>query len=103
MTIEPVLIKEKAIAEIKHIMANKNIPDGYGLRIGIKAGGGCGGAMDYMLGFDQTKTGDLAYEVAGVPVYVEKKQMMYLIGLELDFYEGADARGFTFVKPEVAS
>jgi iron-sulfur cluster assembly protein len=33
---------------------------------------------------------------------VEKRHTMYLVGLEVDFYEGADARGFTFVKPEEA-
>jgi len=98
--IEPVYIKDKAIEEIKHIMATKNVPEEYGVRIGVKGGGGCGGFMNYSLGFDRTKDGDFAYEVAGVPVFVEKKQMMYLIGLELDFYEGADARGFTFIKPE---
>jgi iron-sulfur cluster assembly protein len=25
---------------------------------------------------------------------------MYLIGKEVDFYEGADARGFVFIDPE---
>jgi iron-sulfur cluster assembly protein len=31
-------------------------------------------------------------------VYVEKKHTMYLIGKEVDFYEGADARGFMFAE-----
>jgi iron-sulfur cluster assembly protein len=26
---------------------------------------------------------------------------MYVIGLEVDFYEGNDARGFTFLNPDV--
>lgn len=96
--LEPVTITPKALKEVKHIMANKSIPEGYGLRIGVKGGTGCGG-MGYMLGFDKPKEGDITYFVDGVTVHVEKRQTMYLLGLEVDFYEGSDARGFTFVNP----
>lgn len=99
--IEPVTLSDKAIAEVKHIMANKNIPEGYGLRIGVKGGSGCGG-MGFMLGFDKSKEGDISYDVEGIRVHVEKKQTMYLIGLEVDFVDEADARGFTFISPETA-
>ena len=99
MTIEPVTISEKAAEEIKHMMANKNIPEGYGLRVGVKGGSGCGG-MGFMLGFDKPKEGDITYTSQGIEVHVEKRQTMYLIGMQVDFHDGADARGFTFVKPE---
>lgn len=99
--IEPVTLTNKAIAEVKHIMANKNIPEGYGLRIGVKGGSGCGG-MGFMLGFDKSKDGDISYDVAGITVHVEKKQTMYLIGLEVDFLDEADTRGFTFVNPQAS-
>ncbi len=99
--IEPVTLSDKAIAEVKHIMANKNIPEGYGLRIGVKGGSGCGG-MGFMLGFDKSKEGDISYDVEGITVHVEKKQTMYLIGLEVDFVDESDARGFTFISPETA-
>jgi iron-sulfur cluster assembly protein len=98
--IQPVALTPKAIEEVKHIMANKNIPQGYGLRIGVK-GGGCGG-VSYMLGFDKPKEGDLEYQLEGVPVLVEKKHAMYLLGLQVDFHESAEARGFMFVSPEAA-
>lgn len=97
--LEPVSLSEKAVEEVKNIMSRKQIPEGYALRIGMKGGGGCGG-VQYVLGFDQPKEGDLHYQVQDIPVVVEKKQTMYLIGLVVDFYEGADARGFMFVKPE---
>jgi iron-sulfur cluster assembly protein len=32
-------------------------------------------------------------------VLVDKKHIMFLIGKQVDFYEGADARGFMFVDP----
>ena len=95
--IEPVELTEKAIQEVKNIMATKNIPEGYGLRIGMK-GGGCGG-MSFILGFDQQKESDLVYQIEGIPVYVEKRHTMYLVGMKVDFYEGADARGFMFINP----
>lgn len=95
--ITPVTLTEKAIEEVRNIMNNKNIPEDYCLRIGIKGSGGCAG-FTFMLGFDKKKETDLEYEIEGIPVLVEKKHTMYLLDLEVDFYEGSDARGFTFVK-----
>lgn len=95
----PITITEKAREEIRHIMAHKNIPEGYSLRVGVK-GGGCGG-MSYALGFDKEKEGDQSFELAGIPVLIEKRHMMFLMGMQVDFYEGNDARGFTFVNPDI--
>jgi iron-sulfur cluster assembly protein len=96
-SIIPVTLTEKAIEEVRNIMNNKNIPEGYKLRIGIKGSGGCAG-FNYLLGFDQKKETDLEYQVDDISVLVEKKHTMYLLDLEVDFYEGSDARGFTFSK-----
>ena len=46
---------------------------------------------------DKKKESDHHYVVEGIPVYVDKKHTMYLIGKEVDFYDGEDGRGFTFV------
>ena len=62
-------------------------------------GGGCGG-VSLLLGFDKKKEIDLAYNIGNIPVYVEKKHAMYIIGKEVDFYEGLDAYGFMFVDPQ---
>jgi iron-sulfur cluster assembly protein len=97
----PVTLSPSALEEVKKIMTHKNIPQGYGLRIGVRGGGGCGG-VNYLLGFDKKKDDDLEYHQGEVPVFVEKKHLMFLLGLEVDFYEGADARGFTFVKQDPA-
>ena len=99
MNVKPVTINPKAAAEIRDIMAKKNIPSDYGLRIGIK-GAGCAG-VSYLLGFDRKKEDDMAYVIDDIQVFIQKRHTMYLIGLEVDFYEGADARGFTFVNPEL--
>ena len=94
--LQPVSLSSKAAEEVRKIMATKNIPADYGLRLGVKGGGGCGGAS-LIIGFDKKKDSDLSYAVEGIPVYVDKKHTLYLIGKKVDFYEGADARGFMFV------
>lgn len=90
----PVTFTEKAVQEIKYIISSKNIPDEYGLRVGAK-GGACAG-VEYIIGFDKKNINDAAFDVEGIPLFVEKKSFMHLIGLEVDFYEGGDARGFVF-------
>ncbi len=89
----PVTISEKAIIEIKQIIENKKVPAGYGLRIGVK-GGGCGATL--ILGFDQKQENDIEYLISQIPVYIQKRETMFVIGKEVDFYEGSDKRGFFF-------
>jgi iron-sulfur cluster assembly protein len=90
----PVSISNRAADEIKMMMNTKNVPPGYGLRIGVR-GGGCG--VQLMLGFDKAKDTDLVYTESGITVMMNKKHMLYLIGKQIEFYEGDDARGFHFV------
>jgi len=78
-------------------MQSKNIPAAYALRVGIRGGSGCGGAQ-LILGFDKQKDADMAYSMAGIPLIIDKKHMLYVIGKEVDFHEGTDARGFVFVE-----
>ena len=87
--LSPISITEKAETEIKHIMATKNIPEDY-----------CGG-MAYALGFDRPKAEDQQFEIDGIPVLIEKKHYMFLMGMQIDFFEGDEARGFTFVNPDI--
>lgn len=94
--IQPVTLSVRAIEEIRKIMQSKKIPADYGLRVGVK-GGGCGASL--IIGFDKKKPGDHSYQVSDIPVYVDKKHTMYLIGKEVDFYDGENARGFVFIDP----
>lgn len=97
--LKPVLLTPLAAAEAKKIMLTKNIPEGYGLRIGVRGGHGCGG-VSFIIGFDKKKESDLSYQIENIPIFIDKKHTMYLIGKVVDFYEGADARGFTFIEQE---
>jgi len=97
----PISLTPKAIAEVKIIMKDKNVPADYGLRIGVQ-GGGCSG-MSYLLGFDKQKENDETYELDGVQLIMDKKHGMYVMGMEVDFQDGLNARGFTFNNPQAKS
>lgn len=93
----PIRITERAALEVQRIVADKQIPEGYGLRVGVK-GGGCSG-MSYVLGFDRAREHDLVFEIEGITVYLDKRHGLYLLGTTIDFHDGLDARGFVFDNP----
>ena len=97
----PISLTAKALAEVKIIMKDKNVPADYGLRIGVQ-GGGCSG-MSYLLGFDKKKESDESYELDGVELIMDKKHGMYVMGMQVDFQDGLNARGFTFNNPQAKS
>jgi len=79
------------------LIAEKSVPEHYGLRIGVK-GGGCSG-FSYLLGFDEKTDKDEVFEINGITVYMEKAHGIYLLGMEVDWVEGLNNRGFTFNNP----
>lgn len=93
----PVIITDTAIKQLKRIKEEQNISDEYGLRIGVK-GGGCSG-FQYILGFDEQKDKDAVYEISGMKVLMEKSHGIYLLGMEIDWVEGLNNRGFSFNNP----
>lgn len=96
-TIKPVSLTTGAIRELKKIMIQENVPSDYGLRLGVK-GGGCSG-FSYILGFDSVKEGDQQYEIDGMKVIMSKAHGIYLVGMEVDYVDGLNNRGFTFNNP----
>ena len=97
----PILLTSRAHSEIRRIMAKKEIPDGYSLRVGVR-GGGCSG-MSYILGFDRQREQDLEFKVDGIVVFMDKRHGLYLMGTTLDYHDGLDARGFTFENPNATA
>ena len=96
----PVTLTPSAIAEIKRLMkmeANEN----KFLRVGVK-GGGCSG-MTYILGFDDKQENDELYEMDGIPVIMNNAHGIYLIGMEIDWQDGLNARGFSFNNPNAST
>jgi len=97
----PVSFTEGAVKELLKLRDQQEIGDDYGLRVGVE-GGGCSG-MNYVLGFDQQKDGDKEYYIDGIKVFMHKAHGLYLAGMQIDFQNGLNARGFTFNNPNAAS
>src|SRR5687768_2045699 len=97
----PVNLTVHAIEEVKRLMNEPDFAEGQYLRIGVK-GGGCSG-MSYILGFDQLEDDDEQYDVEDIPVIVKKAHGIYLHGMEVNFEQGLNARGFTFNNPNASS
>jgi iron-sulfur cluster assembly protein len=94
-------ITDKAVEEIRTIMKDNEIPESYGLRVGVK-GGGCSG-LSYSLGFDAEKrSDDEEVRVNDVLIYIDAKSMFYLSGVELDYTDGLSGKGFVFNNPNAA-
>lgn len=97
----PIQLSEGAINELKNLMYEKELPENYGLRIGVK-GGGCSG-MSYILGFDKVEEADDIYQVDDIKVYINKAHLLYLAGMEVDYHNGLQNRGFVFNNPNAES
>jgi iron-sulfur cluster assembly protein len=97
----PVKLTEGAIKELRRLMAEPGFDTNQRLRIGVK-GGGCSG-LSYVLGFDQPEADDTVYEIEGIPVVLKLAHSIYLMGMEVDFEDGLNARGFTFRNPNASS
>lgn len=97
----PIKVTEQAIRQLKQTMQESNIPEQYGLRVGIKAGG-CSG-FEYALGFDSApKEGDSVLEEEGVRIFLDPKSLFYLTGTTLDYSGGLNGKGFTFENPNAS-
>ena len=88
----PVQLTENAKLEIKSTLEANKIPDTYGLRVGLK-GGACSGT--FLLGFDTATDFDHTYLVEGIKVIIDKRHLMYVIGVSVDYEEGANGSGYT--------
>lgn len=95
--IQPIILTDGAVKQLLRIKDEQGIDAAHGLRVGVK-GGGCSG-FSYILGFDNKNEKDDEYEINGLKVYMEKAHAIYLLGIEIDWVEGLNNRGFTFNNP----
>lgn len=89
---------EKAVKEIKKVMEESNIKNQY-LRVSVR-GGGCSGFM-YGLGFEENtdENLDLVENFDGINVVIDRKSVLFLDGVTLDWTDELDQRGFKFNNP----
>lgn len=90
-----------AITEIRNLMTAEGFDTAQRLRVGVK-GGGCSG-MTYILGFDLPKENDSHFEVDGIACIMDRSHEMYLYGMQVDWQDGLNNRGFTFKNPNASA
>jgi iron-sulfur cluster assembly accessory protein len=101
LTEAPIKFTNGAIAEIRRLINEPGFDANNILRVGVK-GGGCSG-MSYVLGFDKKTEKDNEYEAEGIPFVIEKSHELYLAGMEIDWENGLNNRGFSFRNPNASS
>lgn len=100
LTGEPVRLTERAAKQIVKIKGQRKEHENLYLRVAVE-GGGCSG-LSYKLGLDHRTEEDVIFENFGVELIVDSNHLMYLEGIEIDYPDGLDARGFTFDNPNAA-
>lgn len=95
-----VKLTERAARQVEKIIAKEDLSDDLYLRVAVE-GGGCSG-LSYKLGLDHKTEEDKIIESQGIEILVDPRHMMYLEGIEIDYPDGLDARGFTFDNPNAS-
>jgi iron-sulfur cluster assembly protein len=73
------------------------------LRVGVRQGG-CSG-MSYMMDFEnisQIQEGDEVFDYEGFKVVCDRRSLLYLYGLVLDYSNALIGGGFQFTNPNAA-
>lgn len=98
-----IVLTEKAAGEVKRIIGEQQqapgAPDKIYLRLRV-VGGGCSG-FSHKLDLDPAVNAKLdeVTEMHGVPVVVDKRSLMYLDGVTVDFLDEINRRGFSISNP----
>ena len=103
----PITVTEKAAGEVRRIIAEQkeqgSFPEKVYLRLRV-VGGGCSG-FQHKLDLDPQISDKLdeVFEFHGVPVVVDKRSLMYLDGVTVDFHDDLNRRGFSISNPNAKS
>ena len=99
-TTVPLSFTAGALVEIRRLMNAPEFDTTKFLRIGVK-GGGCSG-LSYVLGFDDKQPDDEVFEFDAQTFIMNKSHGIYLMGMQIDWENGLNARGFTFNNPNAS-
>jgi iron-sulfur cluster assembly protein len=99
-------LTEKAAAEVKKIMAEQQAAgtaEKLYLRMRV-VGGGCSG-FQHKLDLDPTVNPKLdeIFQMHGVDVVIDKRSLLYLGGVTIDFHDELNKRGFSITNPSAKS
>jgi iron-sulfur cluster assembly protein len=92
-----VSVTDKALEHIRDIYSKETKGNDTGLRLGV-VGGGCSG-LSYKIEFSERKEKDNVLEFGDIKILIDPKSSIYLKGVELDFKDGLNGKGFVFTNP----
>lgn len=92
-----VILTEAAAYEVKDMMKNNDMPNGY-LKVSVK-GGGCTGLSYGMSAEEEPAENDEVLEFYGVKVLVDKNDAPILNGTTIDFKTSLMGGGFAIENP----
>lgn len=92
-------------AALKHILAlrDKQGDRDLCLRVGVRQGG-CSG-MSYMMDFQdasQIREDDDVFDYEGFKIVCDRKSLLYIYGMQLDYSDALIGGGFQFTNPNAA-
>ena len=95
-------ITPKAAEQLRTVAVTEQIDlENMLLRVSVIPGG-CSG-LTYELGWEkQPQAGDAQVSAGGFAVVVDQRSRLYLDGVELDFSDGLEGKGFHFSNPQAA-
>lgn len=97
-----ILMTDAALQHVKALQTQQGNQDLY-LRVGVRQGG-CSG-MSYMMDFEDPKNiteHDEVYDYDGFRVVCDRKSLLYLYGMMLDYSNALIGGGFQFTNPNAA-
>ena len=91
-----ILLTPKAEQKIKTMLGKRG--KGLGIRLGVKTTG-CSG-LAYVLEYaDQINEGDTEHAFTSFLILIDKKSLVYLDGIEIDYIKNGLNEGFEFRNP----
>jgi len=99
----PIVLTEKAAGEVKKIIADQ-VAAGETRQLHLRmrvVGGGCSG-FQHKLDLDPEVNPklDATFEIHGVPVVIDKRSLLYLENVTVDFHDDLNKRGFSISNPQ---
>jgi iron-sulfur cluster assembly protein len=94
-------LSESALRQVK-LLRDKQAQDLF-LRVGVRQGG-CSG-MSYLMDFEDSSKvtpHDEVFDYDGFKIVCDRKSLLYLYGLMLDFSDAMIGGGFQFTNPNAA-
>jgi iron-sulfur cluster assembly accessory protein len=97
MSLETVSLSENAAEKVRELIESRPNATA-GLRVGVR-GGGCSGFTYFLEFAESPNSGDREIESHGVPLFVDNKSYLYLMGTQVDYVDGLAGAGFKFTNP----